>query len=98
MFEAAIGTAGAFILLFGYIGYKKVAGYAILVDITCFALCIYMFMGTYAGMMTGIFAGAIISLFLKTIIRTVGAERLKPVRYEGDVLPTLRWEDIKGDD
>ncbi len=95
MFEAALGTAGAFILLFGYIGFKKIAGYAVIVDIAVFALCIYMFMGTYAGMMTGILAGGIISLFLKAIIHTVGVQRLKPVRYEGDILPTLRWEDIK---
>ena len=94
MFEAALGTAGAFILLFGYIGFRKVAGYAIIVDVAVFALCIYMFQGTYAGMMTGILAGGIISVFLKLVIHTVGVERLKPVRYEGESVPRLRWEDI----
>ena len=97
MFEAAIGTAVCFILLFGYLGYKRVAGYAVMVDVAVFALCIYMFAGTYAGMMTGIIAGVIISLFLKLVIRTVGVERVKLQRYKGDVFPTLRWEDIRVD-
>lgn len=98
MFEAAIGTAICFILLFGYLGYKRVAGYAALVDIGVFAFCIFIFMGTYAGMMTGIIAGVIISLFLKLTRRTVGAERIKMVRYQGKLVPSFRWEDIRTGD
>ena len=81
MFEAAVGTAVCFILLFGYLGYKRVAHYAIIVDAGVFALCIWMFMGTYAGMMTGIIAGVIISLFLKTIRATVGTEAPLDPKY-----------------
>ncbi len=95
MFEAALGTAVAFIFLFSYFGFKRVAGYAWLVDIAIFALCIYLFKGTYAGMMTGIFAGIIISVFLKSIRKTVGYEKVKLVRYEGKLVPEFTWKDIK---
>ncbi len=95
MFEAALGTAVAFIFLFSYFGFKRVAGYAAIVDIAVFALCIYLFKGTYAGMMTGIIAGVIISVFLKSIRKTVGYEKVKLVRYEGKLVPEFTWKDIK---
>ncbi len=98
MFEAAIGTAVCFILLFGYLGYKRVAHFALIVDVAIFAFCIYIFMGTYAGMMTGIIAGVIISLFLKLVRRSVGTEKPTLVRYEGDLMPTWTWEEIKAGD
>ena len=94
MMEAAFGTAIAFIFLFSYFGFKKVAGYAVIVDIAVFALCIYLFRGTYAGMMTGIFAGIMISVFLKLTRRTVGCERLSLVRYEGKLVPQFVWKEI----
>ena len=95
MFESALGTAVAFILLFGYIGFRKVAHYAFIVDAALFTLLIFIFMGTYAGMMTGIIAGVIISLFLKTVKRTIGTTKPKLVRYEGKLTPVWEWEDIK---
>lgn len=94
MFESAIGTALGFIFLFGYIGWKKVAGYAVFVDVAVFCLCIYLFQGTYAGMMTGIIASLMISVFLKTVRRTVGAERIH-VKFTGmRGLPKCSWRDI----
>ncbi len=98
MFEAALGTAIAFIFLFSYFGFKRVAGYAWLVDIAIFALCIYLFKGTYAGMMTGIIAGICISVFLKSIRKTVGYETVKMVRYEGKLVPEFKWEEIRAGD
>ncbi len=98
MFEAALGTAIAFIFLFSYLGFKRVAGYAWLVDIALFALLLYLFNGTYAGMMTGIFAGICISVFLKSIRKTVGFEKVKMVRYEGKLVPEFKWEEIRAGD
>ncbi len=98
MFEAALGTAMAFIFLFSYLGFKRVAGYAWLVDIALFALLLYLFKGTYAGMMTGIIAGICISVFLKSIRKTVGYEKVKMVRYEGKLVPEWEWEEIRAGD
>lgn len=95
MFEAAIGTAIGFIFLFSYLGFKKVAGYAWIVDIAIFAICVYIFHGTYAGMMTGIIASVCISLFLKSIRKTVGYEKVKFTRFKGDLLPKARWENVQ---
>ncbi len=98
MFEAALGTEMAFIFLISYIGFKRVAGYAWLVDIAIFELCIYLFKGTYAGMMTGIIASICISVFLKSIRKTVGYEKVKMVRYEGKLVPEFKWEEIRAGD
>lgn len=95
MFEAAFGTALAFIFLFSYVGFKKVAGYAWAVDILIFALCIYLFKGTYAGMMTGIIAGIVISVFLKTIRKTVGYSVLRMKRSEHWLPEGVEWVDEK---
>jgi Na+(H+)/acetate symporter ActP len=94
MFESAIGTALTFIFLFTYIGIRRVAGYAWVVDISVFALCIWLFKGTYAGMMTGMLSGLIITLFLKAIRRTIGYEVLRLKRDSGRLLPRMRWEHV----
>ncbi len=94
MFEAALGTALAFIFLFGYLGFRRVAGYAFIVDIGCFVLCVYMFQGTYAGMMTGIIAGLVISVFLKLIRWSIGYQ-VVALETSDKGLPTgLTWKDI----
>lgn len=92
MFEAALGTAATFILLFTYVGFRKVAGYAWLVDIGLFALCLWLFQGTYAGMMTGMISGLVITLFLKSIRRCFGYEKLALLRKRGELLPKLYWQ------
>lgn len=92
MFEAAVGTALAFIFLFSYIGFKKVAGYAWIVDIALFALLLYLFKGTYAGMMTGIMAGLMITAFLKVFRGTVGYSKLHISRDDWRV--NITWKDI----
>lgn len=92
MFEAAIGTALTFIFLFSYLGFKRVAGYAWFIDIATFVLCLWLFKGTYAGMMTGMIAGLIITAFLKLIRGRIGYEVLALHREQEALLPKLRWE------
>ena len=98
MAEAAFGTAITFILLFTYFGVKRVAGYAWLVDIGLFVLFIWLFRGTYAGAVTGILAGLLVTLFLKGVRRTVGAEQIRLVRYQGKLVPEFKWEEIRAGD
>ncbi len=98
MFEAALGTAITFILLFTYFGIKKIAGYAWLIDVALFALFLYLFKGTYAGMMTGILAGLIVTIFLKAVRRTVGSQQIRLVRYQGKLVPEFKWEEIRAGD
>jgi hypothetical protein len=94
MFESAIGTALTFIFLFTYIGIRRVAGYAWAIDIGIFALCIWLFKGTYAGVMTGMLSGLIITLFLKAIRHTIGYEVMRFRRNSKHLLPRIRWEHV----
>lgn len=65
MFEAAVGTALSVIFLFMWIGFERVAKMSLVVDLLGFIGLTWMFHGTYAGMMTGVLAALIVSLFLR---------------------------------
>jgi hypothetical protein len=95
MFEAAIGTAIAFILIIVlYFDVKKVAGLGVFVDVGFGALAMWMFAGTYAGMMTGIIAGIFVSLFLFGVRKSVGYKKLEVKRYQGQTVPMPRWTNV----
>ena len=94
MFEGAIGTAICFIFFFLYLDVKKVAGYAMFVDIGIFVLMLIMFSGTHTGMMTGVLASVMISGFLYMVRRTIGCTKLKVTRKQGQMCPMPRWTDV----
>ena len=96
MFEAALGTAVCFILLMTYLNIRRIAGYALFVDIGLFVLFVWLFMGTYAGMMTGIIAGLIVTCFLKGVRKSIGYERLRLQRRVGELYPRIRWVRTRG--
>jgi hypothetical protein len=91
MFEAALGTVFAFIFIGSYFNIRRLAGYAALIDIAVFVLCVYLFMGTYAGMMTGIIAGLMFSVFLRGVRRCAGYEKLH-VRMHSRARPEFYWK------
>jgi len=93
MFEGAIGTALCFIFLFLYFDVRKIAGLAIFIDIGLFVLFLWMFQGTHTGMMTGVLASVIITIFLKAIRRTFGYQVLGMQRARGELVPRPRWRD-----
>ena len=74
---------------------KRIAGYALAWDVVITSILVWMFIGTYAGMVTGMLAGLIVSVFLTGVKKTVGAERLKLVRNENQAAPRLRWRTVK---
>lgn len=94
MFEAALGTAVCILLVAFRFGIRRIAGYATAFDVSITALLMYMFTGTYAGMMTGILAGGIISVFLNFTRRTLGVERLKLIKLPGERMARFRWVSI----
>jgi hypothetical protein len=91
MFEQVVGTALGFILMFGYVGYRRVAGYAFFVDIALGALTMWMFLGTYSGMIVGMLSSLVITVFLQIYRKLYGYERLKLVRKRGRLMPRLYW-------
>ena len=95
MLEAGILTAMGVIWILSRMNLKRVAGYALAWDVGLTALLTWMFIGTYAGMVTGMLAALIISIFLTAVKKTVGAERLQLRRAKDQALPRVRWREVK---
>lgn len=79
------------IWLLSYFGLRRVFNYAPIVDITMTGLLVFMFSGSYAGMMTGVIAGMILSIFLRVGRKTAGREQLKFIRRRGAIFPSPVW-------
>lgn len=84
-------AAATVLWLLSYIGWRRVFAYNWFWDIAITSLMVYMFRGSYAGMMTGVIAGIIVSLFLRFGRALVGAERPKLVRRAGHIFPSMVW-------
>lgn len=56
--------------------FKKVLGISLLVDIISTAGLAWLFIGTYSGMMSGIFGGLTVSLILALSKRFIGYKKL----------------------
>lgn len=95
MLEAGLLTAVGICWILSRFNLKRVAGYAITWDVGLFVLLTWMFVGTYAGMVTGMFAGVLVSAFITGVKRTVGAERLKLVRLDNEAIARPRWRDVR---
>lgn len=91
MVEAGLVTALGFIFILMRLNLRRVAGYAIIFDLAITLGLMWIFKGTYAGMMTGIFAGCVISAFLTLVRMTIGFERLELIRANGELSPRWRW-------
>ena len=95
MFEAAILTGIGVIWILSRMNLRRVAGYALFWDVTTMGILTWMFIGTYAGMVTGMMAGVIVSAFLSVVKKKNGAERLGLDRKKEEAYPRLRWKDVK---
>jgi len=90
-------TAAVTVLwLLSYFGFRRVFGYAAVVDITITGGFIYMFAGSYGGMMTGVIAGLMVSMCLKFGGSLFGSSRMRLVRRAGSLLPSLVWVRVPG--
>jgi len=94
MIEAAVLTALGAIWILSRFNLRRVAGYATFWDVTTAGLFTWMFVGTYAGMVTGLAASVIVSAFLTIVGRTAGKERLKLERHEGEAIAKPRWKEV----
>ena len=96
MIEAGLISAiGLFIVLCRF-NLRRICGYATFVDVVATCAFVWMFIGTYAGMMTGLFAGVLVSLTLNAVRKLYGYDRARLVRRSGDILPSLVWTHTPG--
>lgn len=95
MLEASVLTAMGIIWILSRMNLRRVAGYALFWDVTTSGLLAWLFIGTYAGMVTGLAAGVLVSTFLTIVKAVAGAERLKLERKKEDALPRLVWKEVQ---
>lgn len=96
MIEAGLISAiGLFFILCRF-NLRRICGYATLVDVLATTGFCWIFIGTYAGMMTGIFAGVLVSLALNVMRKVYGYDRARLIRRSGDLMPSLVWVHTRG--
>lgn len=84
-------AAATVLYLCSYIGFRRIFAYAFVLDLAVTAGFIWMFAGSYAGMMTGVIAGLIFSATMRIGRRFLGVERLRFIRGYGRILPSMVW-------
>ena len=77
--------------LISYLPFRRVLGYAFIVDVLVTGTFIFMFAGSYAGMMTGVIAGLFVSMTLRVGKAVLGTERLTIARRKGRIVPSPVW-------
>lgn len=91
MITQGIIAAITVLWLLSYMNFRRVLGYAFLVDVVVTGGFVFMFAGSYAGMMTGVIAGLIVSATLRVGTMALGKERLVARRAKGNILPSFVW-------
>ena len=84
-------AAATVLYLCSYIGFRRIFAYAFILDLLVTGGFIWMFAGSYAGMMTGVIAGLIFSATLRIGRRVMGVEKLKFIRGYGRIFPSMIW-------
>ena len=88
--QGGIAAATALWLL-SYLGFRRVFGFALVTDFVVTGTFILMFAGSYAGMMTGVIAGLLVSMFIRAGRAVVGTSKPRFIRRAGYILPSLIW-------
>jgi len=91
MLTQGIFTAVMLLWLLSYFPWRRVFAFAGVLDICITLGMMWMFRGSYAGMMTGVFAGVIVSATLKFGGRLFGTECPRIVRKTGALIPSVVW-------
>ena len=96
IFTGLLSAAGLLFLIFKF-GVRRIITYDIPIDIAVTALLMYLFAGTYSGMMAAIIGGLFISVVLIIAKQFVSYKKLscRWVLYSVKNIklrrPTLRW-------
>jgi hypothetical protein len=91
MIEAGLVSAIGLIIVLCRFNFRRICGYATIVDVLATSAFVWMFIGTYAGMMTGLFAGVLVSLTLNAARKLYGYDRAHLRRMAGNLMPSLVW-------
>jgi|TARA_B110000261_G_C12935144_1_gene298127 hypothetical protein len=89
-----ISAAGLLFLLFKF-GARRVITYDIPIDILTTSLLMFLFAGTFGGMMAAMVGGLVVSITLYVMKSTMTREELKWVRTKHFPYRKLRWIEVE---
>jgi len=90
IFAGLLSALGLLFLLFKF-GVRRIITYDIPLDIAVTGLLMYMFAGTYSGMIAAMFGGLVISVVLYIMKRTMRREELRLVKTSTFPYRAMRW-------
>ncbi|MBN86686.1 MAG: hypothetical protein CL885_04110 [Dehalococcoidia bacterium] len=88
-----LSALGLLFLIFKF-GIRRVIAYDIPIDIAVTGLLMYLFAGTYSGMMAAMVGGLIVSVSLFILKKTMRREELKVIKTDEFPYRTVRWVGI----
>lgn len=84
-------TVSALIVTMYRINIKRCLGYATTIDVIFSLSMLYMFHGTYSGIIAAASAALFMSLTLSVLVRLYGYERARVLRFHWMTLPSVEW-------
>ncbi len=94
IFAGLLSALGLLVLIFKF-GIRRVIAYDIPIDIAITGLLMYLFAGTYSGMIAAMVGGLIVSITLFALKKTIYREELKLVRISKFPYRSIRWLEVK---
>lgn len=91
MMLAGAITVAALIVTMARINLKRCLGYSTAIDLTFTALMLYMFHGTFSGIVAAASAGLFMSLALTVLVKILGYERARVIRFHWMKMPDVEW-------
>jgi len=90
IFAGMLSALGLLFLIFKF-GIRRVIAYDIPIDVTVTGLLMFLFAGTYSGMIAAMVGGLIVSVTLFVMKKTMYREELKIVRISKFPYRSVRW-------
>jgi len=90
IFTGLLSAAGLLFLIFKF-GVRRIITYDIPIDIAVTALLMYLFAGTYSGMIAAMVGGLVVSITLFIMKRTMYHESLTLVKVSKFPYRKFRW-------
>lgn len=91
MILAGLLTAFAFLILFYKIGFRRILHHDIIVDVVVTFFLMWIFAGTFAGMMAAIIGGLFVSIVLVVLKRTTPRERFGVIKTDSFPYRKFGW-------
>jgi len=88
-----LSAAGLLFLIFKF-GVRRAIAFDIPLDIACTGLLMFLFAGTFGGMMAAMVGGLVVSVTLLVMKRTMTREELMLVKTKTFPYRALRWVEV----